>query len=385
MRIAIDASNLLLGGGVTHLREVLAHLDPSEHGVERIAVWSARRTLDQIEDRPWLEKHTNPVLEGSVSRRFYWQYRQFSNEARAFGADLVFAPGSTFLGDFRPFVTVSQSLLPFDRAEIQRHGLHLVHLRLEVLALLQARTFRQANGVIFLSEVGRGIVEQKVRGLCARRCVVPHGITARFLREPRPARPLAAFTPETPARLLYVSHISIYKHQWIVAEAVRRLRAAGIPAVLELIGPVGFAAAKARLDRELAQIDPTRSFVHYRGEVPYAEIERSYADCNLFVFASTCESFGMIMLEAMASGLPIACSNRSAPPEVLGSAGAYFDPLNAAGMARVLERLLRDPAERSRLAAAAFARAKTFDWLRCAHDTFRFVVGGLNGSGSVAR
>lgn len=379
MRVAIDASNLLLGGGVTHLREVLAHLDPAEHGIERIAVWSARRTLDRIQERPWLEKHTDPALERSTTARFLWQRRRFSRLARTFGADVALAPGSTFLGDFRPFVTISQSLLPFDRVEVRRHGLHAVRLRLELLARLQARTFCRANGVIFLSEVGRAIVEQRVPGLCTRRCVVPHGIADRFFREPRPVRPASAFTADDPARLLYISHISSYKHQWIVAEAVRRVREAGVPVVLDLIGPVGFAPARQRLERELARIDPLRAFVRYRGAVSYDEIDGTYAQCDLFVFASTCESFGMIVLEAMASGLPIACSDRSAPPEVLGSAGTYFDPLDAAGMARTITRLLRDAGERRALARAAFERARLFDWKRCARDTFDFVAKSANG------
>jgi glycosyltransferase involved in cell wall biosynthesis len=173
--------------------------------------------------------------------------------------------------------------------------------------------------------------------------------------------------------LLYVSHLSPYKHQDLVVEAVRRVRAAGVPVVLDLVGPVGFRPTHARLERVLAASDPRHEFVRWRGEIPYPEMQRTYAACDLFVFASTCESFGLIVLEAMASGLPIACADCSAPPEVLGPAGAYFKPLDAASLAAVLERLLRDPDERERLARAALARAKTFDWQRCARDTFGFV------------
>lgn len=373
MRIAVEASNLQRGGGVTHLREVLGHLDPAELGIERVAVWASPTTLAQLAERPWLEKRTAPALARGAVARFFWQWQRFSAEARAFGAQVVFAPGSTFLGGFRPFVTISQSLLPFDPAEIARYSRATARSRLRLLAALQARTFRRSAGVIFLSEAGRSLVESRVAGLPPRRAIVPHGLAPRFLCAPRPARPPAAFTAEAPARLLYVSHLSPYKHQSLVVAAARRLCDAGIPVSLDLVGPTGAPEAQRELERAMARMDPRCEFVRWRGEIAYAEMERAYADADLFVFASTCESFGLIVLEAMAAGLPVVCAGCSAPPEVLGPAGAYFVPMDADSLTATLARLLRDPAERERLAGAAYARAQTFDWQRCARETFGFV------------
>ncbi len=75
IRIAIDASNIRIGGGVTHLIEILREADPATHGFEKILVWACAATLAKLEDRPWLEKRTDPALEANLLKRIVWQRR----------------------------------------------------------------------------------------------------------------------------------------------------------------------------------------------------------------------------------------------------------------------------------------------------------------------
>jgi len=80
------------------------------------------------------------------------------------------------------------------------------------------------------------------------------------------------------------------------------------------------------------------------------------------------------LLEAMAAGMPIACSIRGPMPEVLGEAGVYFDPESSQEIAVAARELLDDPAVRERKAWAAYQRAKFFTWERCARETFDFLA-----------
>jgi glycosyltransferase involved in cell wall biosynthesis len=80
-----------------------------------------------------------------------------------------------------------------------------------------------------------------------------------------------------------------------------------------------------------------------------------------------------ILLEAMASGLPIACSNRPPMPEVLGQAGVYFDPLRPQQIETALRDLFHNAELRRHHAVAAHERAEQFSWSACARDTFRFL------------
>jgi glycosyltransferase involved in cell wall biosynthesis len=373
MRVGIDASNIRAGGGLTHLVEVLSSLNPGEHGIERVLVWGGRATLDRLPEQPWLIRSHQPALDRSPLHRIVWRRTKLDDLLLRNECDVLFAPGGVYSGSFRPFVTMSQNLLPFDRAERARFGLSLTRLRYHVLEHLQAATFRHAAGVILLTEEAKRVTLAVTGNLAARTTVIPHGIAAGFLNQPRTARAIERCTADDPFRILYVSIINLYKHQWHVADAVCRLRRSGLPVRLDLVGRA-YPSALRKLRGTLAALDPQGDCVRYLGPIPYEQLGTTYTDADAFVFASTCETFGMIVLEAMASGLPIACSQRSAMPEILGEAGVYFDPEDAADLERCLRALVTDVALRQDLAQKAFTRAQTCSWERCARETFAFIT-----------
>lgn len=373
MILGIDASNIRADGAVTHLVELIAHGDPARHGFSRVIVWSSRGTLAQLPDRPWLVKSEQPMLDRRLPWRIWWQCVRLSRIAEAAGCHVLFVPGGWFRGSFRPMVAFSQNLQPFDRVELFRFGWSWITAKLIVLRRTQLRTFRQADGLIFLTRYARDAVVRLLGETRAANAVVAHGVNERFVIAPRPQRPIEAFSAGNPMRIVYVSKLFPYKHQWHVAEAVARLRADGLPVHLDLIGPP-YGPSLRRLQRTLDRVDPGGTCVTYVGSVPHERLAERYAGADLFVFASSCESFGQILLEAMAAGLPIACSARSAMPELLGDAGVYFDPEAPDDIASALRRLIASPELRAEKAAAAFDRASGYSWNRCAAETFGMVA-----------
>jgi glycosyltransferase involved in cell wall biosynthesis len=99
------------------------------------------------------------------------------------------------------------------------------------------------------------------------------------------------------------------------------------------------------------------------------DLEALYAEAACAVFPSLYEGFGLPVLEAMARGVPVACSDRSSLPEVAGDAALLFDPTDIDAIRTAIERLLDDAAECERLAAAGRARAARFTWARTAELT----------------
>jgi len=81
------------------------------------------------------------------------------------------------------------------------------------------------------------------------------------------------------------------------------------------------------------------------------------------------EGFGLPVLEAMACGVPVICSNASSLPEVAGEAAILFDPLDVEGMAAAMERVLGDEELRAELRARGLERARGFSWEKCARET----------------
>lgn len=94
-----------------------------------------------------------------------------------------------------------------------------------------------------------------------------------------------------------------------------------------------------------------------------------YNGCRLFVMPSLYEGFGMPPLEAMNCGAAVAVSNSTSLPEVVGDAGALFDPIDVDSIRDTLARLLGDEAELSQLRARAPSQAARFSWERTARAT----------------
>lgn len=242
-----------------------------------------------------------------------------------------------------------------------------------LLRWTQSRTFRRADGVIFLTQAAMESVLRVTGPLAGESPVIPHGLNPRFHILPKAQRPIEAYSAEHPYRVIYISIIDQYKHQWQVVEALAVLRREGWPLTLDLVGPA-YAPALARLRAAITRCDPQGVWVHYHGAVAYTRLHELYAQADLGVFASTCENMPNILLETMGAGLPVACSDRGPMREVLGSAGVYFDPERPSDIAGALRELIASPELRTAKANAGYIAALGFDWGRCADETFGFLA-----------
>jgi glycosyltransferase involved in cell wall biosynthesis len=373
MRVGVDASNLRQGGGVTHLVQLLAAAVPGDAGVSRVIVWGGREILEVLPDRPWLERRHESALDRHGLSRTRWQQRTLASLAVK-SVDVLFSPGGTYLGRFRPFVTMFRNMLPFDTSERRRYGLSRMRLKLEILRRAQGATFERADGVIFLTEHARAhVLGQGVR-IPGRQAVIPHGLDPVFAAAPRRQLPWHSFSSRRPFRWLYVSAIQVYKHPWHVAEAVAHLRATGMPVTLTIVGPPHPTAA-ARLQSTMTRLDPARAFLEFVPGVSHKELPGVYGEADAFVFASSCENLPNSLLEAMAAGLPIVSSDRPPMPDILHDGGLYADPEDPASLATAMNRLMRDDATRTHVSAAAQELAKRYSWTRCSSDTFHFLAG----------
>jgi glycosyltransferase involved in cell wall biosynthesis len=109
--------------------------------------------------------------------------------------------------------------------------------------------------------------------------------------------------------------------------------------------------------------------IHFTGFVEDAELLELYNACDCFVFPSFYEGFGLPILEAMACGKAVACSNTSAMPEVADGAGLLFNPRNTGDITRAIADILRDPALRGRMERLGLQRAAQFTWQKSARAT----------------
>ncbi len=108
--------------------------------------------------------------------------------------------------------------------------------------------------------------------------------------------------------------------------------------------------------------------VRILGFVDEADLPAVYRNAALFAFPSLYEGFGLPVLEAMACGVPVVCSNGSSLPEVAGDAALLVDPLNTDGLAEAMARALEDADLRREMIARGLARATRFTWEQAARQ-----------------
>lgn len=142
---------------------------------------------------------------------------------------------------------------------------------------------------------------------------------------------------------------------------VRALPSLGDDVMLVLPGsPTPYEAELRALARELG-VDGRVRFPEWLSEF---ELDGLYRLSDVFVLPSLIEGFGLPLLEAMARGVPVACSNVSALPEVVGDAALLFDPHSQDEVTAAIRRLLNDRALAQRLVTLGNARVETFTWER---------------------
>ena len=118
----------------------------------------------------------------------------------------------------------------------------------------------------------------------------------------------------------------------------------------------------------LAEAEKHPERVRMLGFVDDADLPALYHGASLFVFPSLYEGFGLPVLEAMACGVPVVCSDASSLPEVAGDAALPVDPLDTGGLAEAMARALEDAELRREMTAKGIARAARFTWEQAARQ-----------------
>jgi len=372
MILGIDASNIRVGGGLIHLKEFISSVDVENSQIKRVVVWSSEKTLNEIEERPWLKKCSEPVMEKSYLHRSLWQYKKLSVKLVDEKCDILFVPGGVYITKFRPVVTMSQNLIPFELKELFRYGISLLTLKFMLLRIFQSFSFKRANGTIFLTENAKKSVLKVTKSLDGENMVIPHGIEKKFFLAPRPQSLINKFSFETPFQLLYVSSIEPYKHHDKVIDAVIKLYKKGFPLSLKLIGS-GISSELKKINKKINDVDPDRKIIKFIGFVPHYELPSHYQSSSIFLFASSCENMPITLLEAMASGVPIVCSDFSPMQEMLEDAGEYFDPENSDSIAQAIQKLIESPKLRAEKAKIAFELSQKYSWTKCITESISFL------------
>jgi glycosyltransferase involved in cell wall biosynthesis len=375
MRILVNAMSARQGGGQTYLKNLFAHLPdeaPDGSAVEVFLVApAALRKLampGRIEYLPASPLAENPFV------RAPWERSVLPRLVRRLSADILFSPGGT--SPVRPpapcrSVTMFRNMIPFDMAQRRRYPPGYQRVRNWLLERIMLEAMTGADLVIFLSDYARQVVEARAGGPMRASIVIPHGVSERFRVGSQPL-PAPAWAPQE-GFFLYVSTLDFYKNQLEVMRGFLQAKAAtGFAEKLLVVGPDNPVYASL-LRKEIAERG-AQAEVLLPGSVPYEDLPALYQNARINIFASESENCPNILLEALASGRPVLCSDRPPMPEFAGDAVAYFDPRSPAACASGLLELLADAQRQSDLAQRAMLRSRRYAWSEAARRTWDAIL-----------
>jgi glycosyltransferase involved in cell wall biosynthesis len=125
--------------------------------------------------------------------------------------------------------------------------------------------------------------------------------------------------------------------------------------------------------KDAASISPYKTDIFFAGAFPQKRMPELYAGADMVVIPSLFEGFGSGVLEAFASGIPVACAQSAGLPEIVGSCGLYFDPKNPADIADRMVTLASNRDIYRECRASGLARAQEFSWERCVQRTLSII------------
>lgn len=310
--------------------------------------------------RPGAGAITTAVREG------YWYPVGVGLHGRRLKADVAHVPAA--LGPplpWLPTVMTIHDVLPLRQPELFVRGMVLHQKR--VLPWL----VRRAARVIAVSEYTRGEVIELL-GVAPERVVTVHnGVDWRFSPMEVDDAWLAQKFGLTRPYVLSTGTLEPRKNLRTVVEALPRFPD-GV--TLAVAGGRGWHAHAIEEALERAGGRAVRL-----GFVSDAELARLYAGAACFVFPSLSEGFGLPPLEAMASGTPVVCGNRTSLPEVVGDAAVMVEPESAVAIADAVSRIVEDDDHADDLRRRGLARAAEFSWERAAERTRAVYERALGG------
>jgi len=295
-----------------------------------------------VVSHPW-------IYSSFFFKRFLWHAFLYPNLVYRLKPDVEFYT-SGILPPFRrlwkgrnKIISTCHNLLPFCIDESQSDG---PYAEIKSQFHNQVRSLKSSDAIIFLSKYSKEVVSTAI-GKHINSIVVAHGIDSSFRSVIN-----RSYKLESVINILYTSTIFPYKHQKEVVSAIKLLRQqTGFEIQLKLVG-----GGPSKYVNNLINFVKEQEATSYVTIIRYLDDKALRAEYNLadiFVFASDCETFGIILLEAMAQGLPIACSKATGLVEILRDAGNQHTC--------------------KRIGEQARQYSLQYTWEKCADTTFKFI------------
>ena len=357
-RVLVNAIHAKSGGGVTYLKNVLPLLakDPSLE----IHLLLGEKQLDVFTS---LDNGVSVCLR-KIPNNFFlgllWEQIMLPFIAQNLSIDVTFSPSN-----YGPLFVPRSVIMLRNSLEVVKNETRLVKqlywVGLRLMTWLSLITCKRAIAVSKYAE--QSLTFGLGKKFSDKVQVIYHGVQNIFL---------VNLNQRREKFILVVSDIYIQKNIHNLLLALAKIQSKFPTVKLKIAGsPIDTDYLKS-LDMIIEE-NNLHEAVEFLGRKNPRELVLLYQKCQIFIFPSTIETFGNPLLEAMACGAPIACSNTAAMPEIAKDAALYFNPAEPDDIARKIIQLTEDKALLESLSKKSLARAELFSWAVTAEKTIEVI------------
>jgi glycosyltransferase involved in cell wall biosynthesis len=365
LRIGVNALYLIpggVGGTEIYLRNLVRALGEIDSGNEYFLFTNLETGDSLAPGKPNFHTVQQSVRAAFRPARIVWEQLALPLAVAARRIDVLLNPGFT-----APILCGCPQVTVFHDLQHKRHPEHFRWFDLPFWRWLLFWSAHVSRILIADSEATLDDLKRFYRLPQDQIRMVPLGVDASFFQVVRRPEPF----------LLSVSTLHPHKNFDRLLRVFAEFRRGRPEFRLVIAGLRGFNSA--RLDALRHTLGLAGS-VEFTGWIPREELYDLYARAFAFVYPSTFEGFGLPVLEALAAGVPTACSRIEPLASTAADAALQFDPADEADMAGAIERIVGDEPLRARLTAAGPRRAALFSWTATARATLDALVEAAQGS-----
>lgn len=366
MRIAINALASTSGGGYTYLRQLVSHLLQVDNLHNYIifsqVTWEERAALRASHRVDFIQ-----TSKFSLGKRLFYEQVLLPKILRQQQVDILFSPAEiASLAAFTNQVLGIQNPNPYQRVGLSwplRQRLRFLGLRW--LAFISTRA---VDHIVFVSQTAREQTMKVLRQPQTPGSVVYHGVDLeRFLHQKDNLVERSG--------ILCVAAVERHKNLEVLLKAYAGLnQAIRCKHPLTVVGKVLNRPYLQELQQLMDDFDIVKD-VTFMGEIAFEEVPEVYRQARVFILPSLLETFGMPLIEAMASGVPVLASDTSCLPEVCGKAALYFDPHNPSELTGRIIELLTDVELSETMRQRGWEKCLNYSWENCARQMLNIFEG----------
>ncbi len=361
MKIALNLLYLIpgvVGGTETYARSLITALGRLDEDHE-YTVFVNRESADlDITPNESFTRVVCPVIAMQRAYRYGWEQVMLPLQLRRLNPDLVHS-----LGYVGPLASGKPQVVSVHDLNYLGHSGRRTPIGRRAFRFFVERTVKRASHVITISNFSRGEIMRHL-GVPPEKVSVVYCAAKEAVADSHKTFENEILMNVTQPFMVALSSLSAHKNIARLIAAFAKI-SPEVPQSLVLIGHMPEKSAEIRA--ELQRAGDHR--IHFTGFIPDDDVDALMERASLFVFPSLYEGFGLPILDAQEAGVPIACSNVAALPEVAGEGAILFDPLSVDDMAEKLKRALLDPELRNALVEKGRQNAHRFSWDKAARET----------------